>query len=700
MELLELRALLPPSPSPGALCPASRGPSSSPPGASSRSGGTSRPRACGSARPLPTSKPRGSVAGASKSCQQTWQNVLQFLEILACDPGEVPRPTQAVEGGWRKRSRSAGTSSRRRSPISSWICIATGPRDRSRSPARCIQRPSTSGGAASSSGPQRPARPAGRDPHRERSHLARAARRGQRQGGARQPARQGVGGERLRQPARAGRRRAREGRADPGRRAVLGVGHFRVRGRRPAQGRRGPQALHRAAAARGGAAGARAQLRPAARRAVDRARARARGRSLPLRGARRGLAAPRAARRDPHAQGRDLPHPHRRVRGRQDRLRHAVSRRRAPQGGGRRGARPRAGGAERVRRGAGPMYSAPGEAIREASRPASDPGGFAFRNPSRLPSGRACLPAEAEPESPADTVVFPFDSVGAGTLPEILPAEPTALPEAPASRWTSVAAQGDRHGARRPARLRAAAGAGSGRAAPTRRPRRPFPRSLRLPLRRRARARRTWPRSMRCSTLRPRDSWARARWRSRVPRSGSPSSVRRPPLHARRRHGARPHRARACRSSAAAVGGVLLATAGAWYFLRTPPPPGPARRRRRRRPRHRPRPRWPTLLRSPTAQPVVEPTAAATAAPAPSATPATPVARHRRRPPRPAATRPHAHARARTRGPRRRCRTPSWRKARSPMPPAPSRPLSPRAPAAASPCRSSWPARRRTSRRP
>ena len=97
---------------------------------------------------------------------------------------------------------------------------------------------------------ERPARPAGRDPDRERQDHARAARGRERQGRARQPAREGAGRQRLREPARAGRGGARQGRAHPLRRAVLRLGQLRVRGRRAAEGRRRPQALDREAGAR------------------------------------------------------------------------------------------------------------------------------------------------------------------------------------------------------------------------------------------------------------------------------------------------------------------------------------------------------------------------------------------------------------------------------------------------------------------
>ena len=110
---------------------------------------------------------------------------------------------------------------------------------------------------------ERPARPAGRDPHRERQDHAGAARGRQREGRAGQPARQGAGRHRLREPARARRGGAGQGRAHPLRRARLRHRQLRVRGRRAAQGRRRPQALDREAGAGRGAAHHRPQLRAA-----------------------------------------------------------------------------------------------------------------------------------------------------------------------------------------------------------------------------------------------------------------------------------------------------------------------------------------------------------------------------------------------------------------------------------------------------
>ena len=259
---------------------------------------------------------------------------------------------------------------------------------------------------------ERPARPARRDPDRERPHHARAARRGERQGRARQPARQGAGRERLRQPARAGRGRAHEGRAHPRRRAGVGLRHLRVRGRRAAEGRRRPQALDREAAARRRAARRRPRrsrcgtwsCRPCSSR---RPRARPRSREV------RADVWPLLERLDgqPHAQGRDRAHAARRVRGREDRLRDAVPRHRAQEGRGRerRRGRPRRGGAERLRERTTPsMYTVPLNPVAAADMPASSEfaftesapsfvapepepaaGGRVFRRPDAVPRGRA-----------------------------------------------------------------------------------------------------------------------------------------------------------------------------------------------------------------------------------------------------------------------------------------------------------------------
>jgi septal ring-binding cell division protein DamX len=75
-----------------------------------------------------------------------------------------------------------------------------------------------------------------------------------------------------------------------------------------------------------------------------------------------------------------------------------------------------------------PMYTVPVEATRSRSEST----GFAFSEPEREPVG---VRPEPEPQSPADTIVFPFATAEPEPEPEpfpqVLPAEPTAIPDAP-----------------------------------------------------------------------------------------------------------------------------------------------------------------------------------------------------------------------------------------------------------------------------
>ena len=151
---------------------------------------------------------------------------------------------------------------------------------------------------------ERPARPARRHPHRNRHPDPRAARRCQQQGGAGKPPGQGALGDRFREPARAGRGGPREGRADPLRRHRVHGGQLRIRGRRPSQRSRGPQAFDRADAARRRAPRQRPQLRaPSPRRPRRRPGADARSQGQVPRGGggRRGPPGPH--RRAEHAEG-------------------------------------------------------------------------------------------------------------------------------------------------------------------------------------------------------------------------------------------------------------------------------------------------------------------------------------------------------------------------------------------------------------
>ena len=286
-----------------------------------------------------------------------------------------------------------------------------------------------------------------------------------------------------------------------------------------------------------------------------------------------------------------------------------------------------------------PMYTVPVEAIRQAVQPPSEPTGFAFTEPE--PAFPAVEPdfaaVQPETESPADTDRVPVRLRGARARARaVSPGSPRRAdrdsrgPELHDGR--SAAAQAHRHGARRPARLRAAAGAGrrargprAGRAVlsrdlPGTRPGvAPDPGGPR-------RARRAaQPLGLRTARQEPGGEAASREVGASVPSAHHPSA-----------QGAGAPRGRVVVRSrvplfiAAAIGGIVLATVAAWYFfLRTPAPPAP-------RPspvataRATPVPPPTTLAAvasaAPTTPPVVVPTPAATATPVPTATPApTPV---------------------------------------------------------------------------
>ena len=530
-----------------------------------------------------------------------------------------------------------------------------------------------------------------------------------------QPARQGAGRERLREPARARRSGAHQGRADPGRRAGLGLGHLRVRGRRAAQGRRRPQALDREAAARGGAARRRPRLRAAPRRALDRARAGARGRDRPLRGAGRGLAAARAARRPAHAQGRD-------------RASRASTSSRPPRPPARCSSSASCASAgaasgeeldlaEEAQSGFGaepaPMYTVPIEAIREASLPDSEPTGFAFAEPEpAFPAGRADLRhrdggARREPGRDRHA---PGRLRGARAVPRHSPRRADRDPRGPELHdGRSVAAQGHRHGARRPARLRAPAGAGTGRRARGLHAGRAV--HSRCRLRRPAQASRPTQEDLAAldALLNPSASGQLGKSPVERPRPEKWEPQFRPPTTPPRKAPAAPRPGVALARAvhpAAAIGGVVLATVGRVVLLPARPAAVP-----------RPGP-LPTAQATPA-----PPTTTLAAAPAPTASPVTspprPQRRLRCRARRPRRRRSRRHRRLPLHVPRRPPRpTPTPRATPAPVAPAgdphallragraprgrpcvrgPARAGRPRPLHA---CSSSWPARRRPSRRP
>ena len=345
-------------------------------------------------------------------------------------------------------------------------------------------------------------------------------------------------------------------------------------------------------------------LRPASRRPLDRARAGARGRGRPLRGAGRGLAAARAARRDPHPEGRHRPHPPRRVRGRQDRLRDAVSRCRAPQGGG----GEELDLAEEAQSGFGaeppPMYTVPVEAIRAASPPASEPTGFAFSEPEPAfpavePDLRRRRAGAREPGRDRRASRSPPPEPEPEPFPEVLPAEPTAIPEAPSftmdaprPRKVTDTVPGDRPVyVPPPAPAPADEPAAYAPAAPS------VPEIAPAP----APASRPTQEDLAAldALLNPSASGQLGKSPVERPRPEKWEPQFRPPTTPPRKAPARP----AAASSPSRV--PLIAAVArrhrssrpwrAWYFfLRAPRPrPGPARWRRRARPRRRRRPRWP-----------------------------------------------------------------------------------------------------------
>jgi hypothetical protein len=275
-----------------------------------------------------------------------------------------------------------------------------------------------------------------------------------------------------------------------------------------------------------------------------------------------------------------------------------------------------------------PMYTVPVEAIRAESLPVSEPTGFAFSEPE--PAFPAVEPNFAavppEPESPAETVVFPFvaPEPEPEPFPAILPTEPTAIlgapsftMDAPRPRRPTDTVPGDRpvyvppppEPADKPAVYAPAAPAIPDIApapAPTSRPTQEDLAAL-------------------DALLNPSASGQLDKSPVERPRPEKWEPQFRPPTTPPRKAPARP----AAASSpsrvpliATAIGGIAIATVGAWYFFLRAPAPAP-RPSALATARATPAPPPTTLAAAAaTAPPVVVPTAATTATPVPTATPA------------------------------------------------------------------------------
>ena len=284
-----------------------------------------------------------------------------------------------------------------------------------------------------------------------------------------------------------------------------------------------------------------------------------------------------------------------------------------------------------------PMYTVPMEAIQPPMQPPSEPTGFAFSEPEPI------LPAvEPEPETPADTIVFPFASAEPEPepFPDVVPAEPTAIPDAPSftmdaprPRKITDTVPGDR-----PLPLYVPPPAAPEERTAYAPPAPAFPDIPPAS----APASRPTQEDLAAldALLNPSASGHLGKSPVERPRPEKWEPQFRPPTTPARKAPARPAAASSSPSRvvliATAIGGIALATVAAWYFfLRAPAAPAP-------RPsppaaaRATPAPPPTTLAAAASPAPTaVVPTAAATAAAVPTATPApTPVATP---PPTPAA---------------------------------------------------------------
>ena len=546
---------------------------------------------------------------------------------------------------------------------------------------------------------ERPARPARRDPHRERPHHARAARRGERQGRARA----------TRSPRCWPRAASSTSASSATRRASRSSGSWptccpgtRARSSsRTASCRRAPSTSSSrpsgccsrrcsgspTAASPCATSTSRRVLEPAP--AGEAALSEVRAEVWPLLERLDGHA---------HAQGRHRPHPPRRVRGRQDRLRDAVPRRRAPQGAG---AARSSTSREEAQSGFGaepaPMYTVPVEAMPLAG---PEPTGFAFSEPEPAVAGAASPSSSRSPRAAADTVVLPVrlsrsrsrsrpepsrrrePSRDAAPSRPRSPTRPSFTMDAPRPRKPTDTVPGDRPVYVPPAPEPAAALAATVHAdAPLRR--RPSP-EIGTPGPgpavapdpggpRRAR-RAAQPLGLRTARREPGGAAAPREVGAPVPPADHP-----PAQGAARARGRVVALARAV-FIAVALGGVVLATRRRVVLLPARPRPRPPRRRRDGPATHRRRPTAGCRPPGPGRADRSRPTAAPTAAPAgrdADARARRDADARRRAAARHADVRRPRHARRRRPRPRRPAtRAPSWRRARSPRPPARSPPRS------------------------
>jgi septal ring-binding cell division protein DamX len=286
-----------------------------------------------------------------------------------------------------------------------------------------------------------------------------------------------------------------------------------------------------------------------------------------------------------------------------------------------------------------PMYTEPVERIpEEAIRPASEPTRFAFSEPQpAFPPVKPDFAAvQPEPESLADTIVFASAETDPEPYPQVLPAEPaepTALPEAPIFTTDTPP----------PRKLTDTAPVYVPPTMPTEETVAYVPAAPSFPEIAPAPARASRPTHEDLAALdallnppsasgqlgkSPVDRPRPEKWEPQFRQPTTP-----PRKASARRAASSPSRVPLI---AAGVGGVLLATVGAWYFfLRAPaapaPTPSPVAKARAT-----PAPPPTTLaVVTPTAPPLVAPTPATTATPAPTpvTTPPPPTPA-----PRPAAT--------------------------------------------------------------
>jgi septal ring-binding cell division protein DamX len=303
-----------------------------------------------------------------------------------------------------------------------------------------------------------------------------------------------------------------------------------------------------------------------------------------------------------------------------------------------------------------PMYTVPVESIREAARPAPEPTGFAFAEPDPAfaepepafaEPEPAFAPGHAEPESPAETVLFPFAPAEPEPEPfAILPTEPTAILGAPSftmdapPRKSTDTVPGDRPVYVPPPQPEPVP---EQEVAPRTYP--PVTPSLPEIAPTPAPTSRPTQEDLAAldALLNPSASGQLSKSTVERPRPERWEPQFRPPTTPPRRAPARPAAPSPSRVPliAGLVGGVALATVGAWYFfLRAPVPAArPGSRATAQATPAPPPTTLPAATTTTTSPAAVEPTAAATAAPASSATPAPTISTPTPTPaPRPTAT--------------------------------------------------------------